>query len=48
MIVSIFDVILNPHILSHDWPGNVRELENVIARATVIAPGGVITPEVFS
>jgi len=24
---------------------NVRELENVIARAIVIAPGGVITPE---
>jgi len=32
-------------ILSHDWPGNVRELENVITRAIVLAPGGVITPE---
>ncbi|MFN3326371.1 MAG: sigma-54-dependent transcriptional regulator [Bryobacteraceae bacterium] len=31
-------------ILSHDWPGNVRELENVIARAIVLAPGGIITP----
>jgi two-component system response regulator AtoC len=32
-------------IMNHDWPGNVRELENVIARAFVLAPGGVITPE---
>jgi two-component system response regulator AtoC len=32
-------------LLAHDWPGNVRELENVIARAIVLAPGGVITPE---
>ena len=32
-------------ILAHDWPGNVRELENVITRAVVIAPGGVVTPE---
>lgn len=34
-------------ILAHDWPGNVRELENVITRAVVLAPGGVITPEVI-
>ncbi|MCS7023306.1 MAG: sigma-54 dependent transcriptional regulator [Bryobacteraceae bacterium] len=34
-------------ILRHHWPGNVRELENVIARAVVLAPGGVITPEVI-
>lgn len=32
-------------ILAHTWPGNVRELENVITRAIVLAPGGVITPE---
>jgi two-component system, NtrC family, response regulator AtoC len=32
-------------ILAHDWPGNVRELENVITRAIVLAPGGLITPE---
>ncbi len=32
-------------ILEHDWPGNVRELENVITRAIVLAPGGVITPD---
>jgi two-component system response regulator AtoC len=32
-------------ILAYAWPGNVRELENVITRAIVLAPGGVITPE---
>jgi DNA-binding NtrC family response regulator len=32
-------------LLSYSWPGNVRELENVIQRAVVIAPGGIITPE---
>ena len=32
-------------IMTHDWPGNVRELENVVTRAIVLAPGGVITPE---
>jgi len=32
-------------IMAHDWPGNVRELENVMTRAIVLAPGGVITPE---
>ena len=30
--------------MTHDWPGNVRELENVMTRAIVLAPGGVITP----
>lgn len=32
-------------IMNHDWPGNVRELENVITRAIVLSPGGVITPD---
>ncbi len=32
-------------IMTHDWPGNVRELENVMTRAIVLAPGGVITPD---
>ena len=32
-------------IMAHDWRGNVRELENVMTRAIVLAPGGVITPE---
>ncbi|MBL8223187.1 MAG: sigma 54-interacting transcriptional regulator, partial [Bryobacterales bacterium] len=34
-------------ILNHDWPGNVRELENVITRAVVLAPVGIVTPEVI-
>jgi two-component system response regulator AtoC len=29
----------------HDWPGNVRELEHCLARAVVVASGGVIRPE---
>jgi len=32
-------------IMVHHWPGNVRELENVIARAIVLAPGEIITPD---
>jgi DNA-binding NtrC family response regulator len=31
--------------MEHDWPGNVRELENCLARAVVVASGGVIRPE---
>jgi len=31
-------------LMQQDWPGNVRELENVITRAIVLAPGGLITP----
>jgi DNA-binding NtrC family response regulator len=32
-------------LAEHDWPGNVRELENCLARAVVVASGGVIRPE---
>ncbi len=32
-------------IQSHGWPGNVRELENVITRAIVLAPGGIVTAD---
>jgi DNA-binding NtrC family response regulator len=32
----------------HDWPGNVRELENCLARAVVVASGGVIRSEHLS
>src|SRR5262249_54492993 len=32
-------------IMAHHWPGNVRELENVVARALVLAPGEIITPD---
>ena len=32
-------------LMEHDWPGNVRELEHCVARASVVASGGVIRPE---
>ena len=32
-------------LVSYDFPGNVRELKNIIERASVLAPGPVITPE---
>jgi DNA-binding NtrC family response regulator len=32
-------------LMDYDWPGNVRELENCLARAVVVASGGVIRPE---
>jgi DNA-binding NtrC family response regulator len=35
-------------LMEHDWPGNVRELENCLARAVVVASGGVIRPEHFA
>ncbi|MBV8830127.1 MAG: sigma-54-dependent Fis family transcriptional regulator [Acidobacteriaceae bacterium] len=40
------EISITPSALSmlceHQWPGNVRELENTIARALVLARGGVI------
>ncbi|WP_285019964.1 sigma-54 dependent transcriptional regulator [Novosphingobium sp. fls2-241-R2A-195] len=32
-------------VFHHAWPGNIRELENVIQRATLVAPGKFIEPE---
>ena len=29
-------------LMAHDWPGNVRELENIIERAFVVCPDGMI------
>jgi len=34
-------------LLAYAWPGNVRELENVIERAVILSPAGVIMPEVL-
>jgi PAS domain S-box-containing protein len=31
-------------LMAHDWPGNVRELENIIERAFVLCPDGMIEP----
>jgi two-component system response regulator AtoC len=32
-------------LMEYEWPGNVRELENCLARAVVVASGGVIRPD---
>ena len=29
----------------YDWPGNIRELANVMERAAILVPAGVILPE---
>jgi two-component system, NtrC family, response regulator PilR len=34
-------------LMDYDWPGNVRELENAIERAVVLAPGDIITADLF-
>ena len=34
-------------LMDFPWPGNVRELENVIERAVVLAPGDIITADLF-
>lgn len=34
-------------LASYRWPGNIRELENVLTRASVLASGEIIEPEVL-
>lgn len=33
---------------SYPWPGNIRELENVLTRATLLARGDTLTPDLLS
>ncbi len=30
-------------LVNHEWPGNVRQLENVLMKATVVAPGDALS-----
>src|SRR5262245_9650638 len=32
-------------LTEYHWPGNVRELRNILERASILAEGGLITPE---
>ncbi len=35
-------VDVEQRLLAHDWPGNVRELRNLMERAAILEPGGVL------
>jgi two-component system response regulator AtoC len=34
-------------LLAYEWPGNIRELANVLERAAVVSPDGVVSPELL-
>jgi len=34
-------------LVAYDWPGNIRELSNVLERATLLANGEVLTPDLL-
>jgi len=39
----IFDAEALARLTRYDWPGNIRELQNVIERATILAPSHLVT-----
>ncbi len=43
--VTTVPVDVMRHLCALHWPGNVRELENVLTRAVVLSPGGVLLRE---
>jgi len=34
-------------LVAYEWPGNIRELSNVLERATLLANGAVLTPDLL-
>jgi NtrC-family two-component system response regulator AlgB len=34
-------------LVAYDWPGNIRELSNVLERATLLANGELLTPDLL-
>jgi NtrC-family two-component system response regulator AlgB len=34
-------------LVAYDWPGNIRELSNVLERATLLANGEWLTPDLL-
>ncbi len=34
-------------LVAYDWPGNIRELSNVLERATLLANGDLLTPDLL-
>jgi two-component system response regulator HydG len=41
--VSGFDTTVETVFMDYSWPGNLREMKNVVKRATLLAPGQLIT-----
>jgi DNA-binding NtrC family response regulator len=44
---SVFTAAAERSLLSYDWPGNVRELQNHVQRASILARGDKISPELL-
>ena len=41
-IAWVLDDSAKQKLLEHQWPGNIRELDNVMQRATILAPGPIV------